>query len=135
MSFFLVFSICIFGGFNFSEAHKAPALYVLGDALVDVGNNNHLTFSFNKANFPHHGIDFHNKEAIGRFDNSKILRIFLVTSQPCMTRNIYSTFFSSKQSRSHNMLEDFNCINFLFGLYGMLQLRKLACQLHHRIFP
>lgn len=77
LSFFFLLSVWIFGGFNFSEAHKAPAMYVFGDSLVDVGNNNHLLFSFNKANFPPHGIDFPQAEATGRFSNGKNSADFL----------------------------------------------------------
>lgn len=46
-----------------------PALYVLGDSLVDVGNNNHLELSLAKADFPHNGIDYPGKKATGRFSN------------------------------------------------------------------
>ncbi|POO03239.1 Lipase [Trema orientale] len=52
-------------------------MYVLGDSLVDAGNNNHLLISFSKANFPHYGIDFPNKAATGRFSNGKIAADFL----------------------------------------------------------
>ncbi|KAJ1701288.1 hypothetical protein LUZ63_001067 [Rhynchospora breviuscula] len=46
-----------------------PALYVFGDSLVDVGNNNHLELSLLKADFPHNGIDYPGKKATGRFSN------------------------------------------------------------------
>lgn len=66
-----------YGGFKYSEAHNVPAMYVFGDSLVDVGNNNYLMFSFNKANFPHHGIDLPSKKATGRFCNGKNAADFL----------------------------------------------------------
>lgn len=53
------------------EAQKAPAVYVFGDSLVDVGNNNYLTLSIEKAILPHYGIDFPTKKPNGRFTNGK----------------------------------------------------------------
>ncbi|XP_010539124.1 PREDICTED: GDSL esterase/lipase At5g55050 [Tarenaya hassleriana] len=46
-------------------------LYVFGDSLVDVGNNNYLPVSLAKANYPHNGIDFPTKKPTGRFCNGK----------------------------------------------------------------
>ncbi|WOL18109.1 GDSL esterase/lipase [Canna indica] len=58
-----------------SRCHGAPtvvpALYVLGDSLTDVGNNNHLHLSLIKADFPHNGVDYAGREATGRFSNGK----------------------------------------------------------------
>ncbi|EXB66347.1 hypothetical protein L484_008092 [Morus notabilis] len=80
-SLFLIFFSTFFGGFiiNLSEAHKAPAMFVCGDSLVDVGNNNHLKFASIKANFPYHRIDFPTRNATGRFGNGKIVADFLGT--------------------------------------------------------
>ncbi|TQD84378.1 hypothetical protein C1H46_030087 [Malus baccata] len=58
-------------GFTVTEARVVPAMYVFGDSLVDVGNNNYLQFSFAKANFPHNGLDFPTKQPTGRFCNGK----------------------------------------------------------------
>ncbi|KAL0000790.1 hypothetical protein SO802_014571 [Lithocarpus litseifolius] len=57
--------------FTYSQAQKAPAMFIFGDSLVDVGNNSHLKFSLNKVDFPHYGIDFPNKASTGRFSNGK----------------------------------------------------------------
>ncbi|KAB1215178.1 hypothetical protein CJ030_MR4G025854 [Morella rubra] len=54
-----------------------PAMFVFGDSLVDVGNNNHLKLSLAKADFPHNGIDFPNKKPTGRFTNGKNAADFL----------------------------------------------------------
>lgn len=48
-----------------------PAMFVFGDSLGDVGNNNHLPFSILKANFPHNGIDYPGRKPTGRFSNGK----------------------------------------------------------------
>ncbi|XP_052208178.1 GDSL esterase/lipase At5g55050 [Diospyros lotus] len=56
---------------------KVPAIYVFGDSLVDVGNNNHLKTSFARADFPHNGIDFPGRHPTGRFCNGKNSADFL----------------------------------------------------------
>ncbi|PIN20500.1 Triacylglycerol lipase [Handroanthus impetiginosus] len=40
------------------SSQTVPAMYVFGDSLVDVGNNNHLPLSILKADFPHNGVDY-----------------------------------------------------------------------------
>ncbi|KAG6395535.1 hypothetical protein SASPL_141654 [Salvia splendens] len=52
-------------------------IYVFGDSLVDVGNNNHLPLSLVKANFPYNGVDFSGNKATGRFSNGKNAADFL----------------------------------------------------------
>lgn len=64
--FFLFFCCCL----AFSKAQSVPAVYVLGDSLVDVGNNNYLP-SILKADFPHNGVDYANHKPTGRFSNGK----------------------------------------------------------------
>ena len=47
----------------------APStIFIFGDSLVDVGNNNHIR-TIAKANFPPHGINFRNHLATWRFSN------------------------------------------------------------------
>lgn len=53
-----------------------PALYVLGDSLVDVGNNNYMVTPF-RANFPHNGVDYPEHLATGRFSNGYNLADFV----------------------------------------------------------
>lgn len=57
-----------------------PAMYVFGDSLADVGNNNHLRFSLLRADFPHNGVDFAGRKATGRFSNGKNAADFFGTS-------------------------------------------------------
>lgn len=54
-----------------SSPSKVTGMYVFGDSLVDVGNNNYLKVSLAKANFPHNGVDFLTGKATGRFSNGK----------------------------------------------------------------
>lgn len=69
-NYFLFISFFIFN-LGFLEAQKVPAVYVFGDSLVDVGNNNYLNGTFAKAIFPYYGIDFPTKKPAGRFCNGK----------------------------------------------------------------
>lgn len=48
-----------------------PAMFVFGDSLVDVGNNNYLETALAKANIAPNGIDFPTHNATGRFCNGK----------------------------------------------------------------
>ena len=66
--------------FTYSQAQKAPAMFIFGDSLVDVGNNNHLKFSMNEADFSHYGMDFPNKVFTGRFSNGRNAADFLGNS-------------------------------------------------------
>jgi len=63
----------LFGG-NF------PAFYVIGDSLVDSGNNNHLT-TMVKSNFPPYGSDFEGGKATGRFSNGKTIADYIGKSK------------------------------------------------------
>ncbi|GMY31218.1 GDSL esterase/lipase At5g55050-like [Fagus crenata] len=63
--------------FTYSQAQKVAAMFTFGDSLVDVGNNNYLKLSLNKADFPHYGLNFPNKISTGRFSNGKNAADFL----------------------------------------------------------
>ncbi|KVI10319.1 hypothetical protein Ccrd_011285 [Cynara cardunculus var. scolymus] len=73
---FLVFSGLIRLGV--CQPHQAaPAVYMIGDSLVDVGNNNYLPLSIAKANFPHNGVDYPAGKPTGRFSNGQNAADFL----------------------------------------------------------
>lgn len=76
----------------------APALFVFGDSLVDVGNNNHLPFSIAKANFPHNGIDFPTHKATGRFSNGKNAADLLAEKLGLVSPPPYLTLTHTKSS-------------------------------------
>ncbi|KAM0010888.1 putative triacylglycerol lipase [Helianthus debilis subsp. tardiflorus] len=67
--------VLLFGSGCLCES--VPGLYVFGDSLVDVGNNNYLAISLAKADFPHNGVDFPTGKATGRFSNGKNAADFL----------------------------------------------------------
>ncbi|KAF4350558.1 hypothetical protein G4B88_030091 [Cannabis sativa] len=48
---------------------NVPAIFILGDSTADVGTNNFLPHSGNRANFPYNGIDFPQSIPTGRFSN------------------------------------------------------------------
>ncbi|CAL5055141.1 unnamed protein product [Urochloa decumbens] len=50
-----------------------PAVFVLGDSTVDVGNNNRLNITAaGRANYPHYGVDFPGSSVpTGRFSNGR----------------------------------------------------------------
>ncbi|KAF4398724.1 hypothetical protein G4B88_017150 [Cannabis sativa] len=54
-----------------------PAVFVFGDSIVDVGNNNNLP-TLIKSNFPPYGRDFANHKSTGRFSNGKLAIDYLV---------------------------------------------------------
>ncbi|CDP05729.1 unnamed protein product [Coffea canephora] len=66
MSLFFFFALI-----SFSEGQTVPAVYVFGDSLVDVGNNNYIKDSLLKANYPYNGIDYPGGKPTGRFCNGK----------------------------------------------------------------
>ncbi|TYH74916.1 hypothetical protein ES332_D05G437200v1 [Gossypium tomentosum] len=71
-NFIFFLTICVLSWrMELLKAQMVPAVYVFGDSLVDVGNNNFLPVSFAKANFPHNGVDFPTRKPTGRFCNGK----------------------------------------------------------------
>ena len=52
-----------------------PAVFILGDSLVDVGNNNYI-LTLAKSNFPPNGLDFP-EGPTGRFCNGRTTSDFL----------------------------------------------------------
>ncbi|XP_030929863.1 GDSL esterase/lipase At5g55050-like isoform X2 [Quercus lobata] len=84
--------------FNFLEAQMVPAVFVFGDSLVDVGNNNHLKLSLAKADFPHNGVDFPTKKPTGRFTNGKNAADFLAEKVGLPTSPPYLSLASNNGS-------------------------------------
>lgn len=57
--------------FSKTSVAQVPAVYVFGDSLVDVGNNDYLKLSILKADFPYNGVDYAGGKATGRFSNGR----------------------------------------------------------------
>ncbi|GAB2303364.1 hypothetical protein Dimus_037355 [Dionaea muscipula] len=73
----IIFVLLFFMVFEISRSQMVPAMFVFGDSLVDVGNNDYLELSILKANFPFNGIDFPSHKPTGRFSNGKNAADFL----------------------------------------------------------
>ncbi|KAJ4844393.1 hypothetical protein Tsubulata_002356 [Turnera subulata] len=69
LSLFTLFALSILS-FAYSKAQMVPAMFIFGDSVVDVGNNNYLP-CVARADFPNNGIDFPTKKPTGRFSNGK----------------------------------------------------------------
>ena len=64
------------------QLQKLPAIFVFGDGMLDIGNNNYLnsTEEFGeplRANHSYYGIDFPKSEATGRFSNGYNIADFI----------------------------------------------------------
>ncbi|XP_050216362.1 GDSL esterase/lipase At5g55050-like [Mercurialis annua] len=92
-----------------------PAVFVFGDSLVDVGNNNYLPFSIAKADFPFNGIDFQSKKPTGRFSNGKNAADFLAEKLGLPTSPPYLSLLLKKSKGSF-----LNGVNFASGASGIL---------------
>ncbi|KAH9651887.1 GDSL esterase/lipase [Citrus sinensis] len=77
-----------------------PAVFVFGDSLVDVGNNNYLPISIAKADFPHNGIDFPTKKPTGRFSNGKNAADFIAEKVGLPSSPPYLAVKSNKNKAS-----------------------------------
>ncbi|XP_076910486.1 GDSL esterase/lipase At5g55050-like [Bidens hawaiensis] len=93
-------------------SQSVPAANIFGDSLVDVGNNNFLSNSLIKANFPHNGIDFPNGEATGRFSNGKNPADFLAEKVGLPSAQPYLVLMSKNEIPT-------NGVNFASGGAGI----------------
>ncbi|KAI3940565.1 hypothetical protein MKW92_036173 [Papaver armeniacum] len=114
---------------------QVPAVIVLGDSLVDVGNNNHLKLSILKSNFPHNDVDYPNRKATGRYSNGKNAADFFSENLGLAASPPYLSIKSA--SNKVNVLLDQGGINFASGGAGILnetnKLFKQAISLSEQI--
>ncbi|KAF3523429.1 hypothetical protein F2Q69_00051686 [Brassica cretica] len=54
-----------------------PAIIVFGDSIVDAGNNDDITTTLARCNYPPYGIDFDGGIPTGRFSNGKVPTDFI----------------------------------------------------------
>ncbi|XP_050139753.1 GDSL esterase/lipase At5g55050-like [Malus sylvestris] len=115
--FVIVFSLFTSGFLvALSEAQMVPAIYVFGDSLVDVGNNDYLTISVFKADFPHNGVDYPGKVATGRWGNGKNSADFLAEKVGLPTSPPYLSLVSKSNKRKASFV---NGVSFASGGAGI----------------
>ncbi|CAN7037284.1 unnamed protein product, partial [Brassica rapa subsp. trilocularis] len=88
-----------------------PALIIIGDSVVDAGNNNHRT-TLIKANFPPYGRDFFAHNSTGRFSNGKLVIDFTAES---LGFTSYPVAYLSQDANGTNLLTG---ANFASGASG-----------------
>ncbi|KAL9225757.1 hypothetical protein vseg_001645 [Gypsophila vaccaria] len=57
---------------NLQSNLTIPAIFALGDSLIDTGNNNDLPLTLIKSNLPPYGISFPGHKATGRFSDGRL---------------------------------------------------------------
>ena len=56
-----------------TTSKSPPVIYIFGDSMSDVGNNNYLLLSIAKCNYPWYGIDYKSGYPTGRFTNGRTI--------------------------------------------------------------
>ncbi|XP_057747013.1 GDSL esterase/lipase At5g55050-like [Arachis stenosperma] len=103
---------------GFLEAqNKTPIVYVFGDSLVDVGNNNYLALSIERAALPHYGIDYPTKKPNGRFSNGKNAADFIAEKLGIPTSPPYLSLLS--KSRNNKNVSFLGGVSFASGGAGI----------------
>ncbi|XP_051230646.1 GDSL esterase/lipase At5g55050-like [Lolium perenne] len=82
-------------------AASVPAVYVFGDSLADVGNNDYLVTVL-KADFSHNGMDYPGGKATGRFSNGKNSADFIAEKLGLATSPPYLALSSSSNANYAN---------------------------------
>ncbi|KAJ0983076.1 hypothetical protein J5N97_011331 [Dioscorea zingiberensis] len=90
------------------------AMFVFGDSLSDVGNNNYF-ITIAKCNFPHYGIDYPGGKPTGRFSNGKNFVDLLAEKLRVPSPKPYLSLF-----KTDNPLEFLEGVNFASGSAGIL---------------
>jgi len=98
---FLVLALCYRLLLSTQVKAKVPAIYVFGDSLADVGNNDYLPFTIMKANFEHYGVDYPGRKATGRFSKGKNGAEFLGTYAFLQQSVKFVNYFHLVQIFSH----------------------------------
>ncbi|CAI0468972.1 unnamed protein product [Linum tenue] len=101
-----------------------PAVFVLGDSTVDVGTNNFLTGSVDRADFPHNGIDFPGSKATGRFSNGHNIADFL--AKQLGLEMSPPPFFALGNGTAPLKNSSFKGVNFASGGSGILDTTGLS---------
>ncbi|KAL1827731.1 hypothetical protein DCAR_0206921 [Daucus carota subsp. sativus] len=110
----LIFLLSALGDLHVSHGQAlVPALFIFGDSVVDVGNNNEI-YTIIKSNFPPYGRDFISHMPTGRFCNGKLATDFTAENLGFTT---YPPAYLSKQARGKNLLLGANFASGSSGYY------------------
>ncbi|KAH7291586.1 hypothetical protein KP509_29G023100 [Ceratopteris richardii] len=60
--------------------NHTPAIFIFGDSLADVGNNDYIPFSSLRVNYFPYGIDFPRRIPTGRFSNGRLVLDFVASN-------------------------------------------------------
>ncbi|KAL2328521.1 hypothetical protein Fmac_021948 [Flemingia macrophylla] len=107
-SFLLAAVFCVTNG-----QPLVPALFIFGDSVVDVGNNNHQ-LTVVKANFPPYGRDFENHNPTGRFCNGKLATDFTAET---IGFTSYPPAYLNLKTKGINLLNGANFASAACGYY------------------
>lgn len=106
-----------------------PAMFMFGDSVMDVGNNNHLP-TIIKANFPPYGRDFFNHTPTGRFCNGKIATDIIAET---LGFESYQPAYLSSEARGKNLLTGANFASAASGYYEPTATTNLAIPLSKQL--
>ncbi|VAH98086.1 unnamed protein product [Triticum turgidum subsp. durum] len=108
-----------------------PAVMLLGDSLLDIGNNDYI-LTIAKANFPPYGRDFEDHIATGRFSNGKVLSDFIGESLGFTSSPVA---YLSPEASGENLVSGANFASAQSGYYDqtahMYNVIPLSQQLEH----
>ncbi|GAB4859710.1 hypothetical protein Ancab_011189 [Ancistrocladus abbreviatus] len=124
--------LLVFSSFASSKAQPlVQAMFIFGDSVVDVGNNNYL-HTIVKSDFLPYGRDFVNHKPTGRFCNGKLATDFTAET---IGFTSYQTAYLSKEATGKNLLIGANFASASSGYYeGTAKLYNtipLSQQLHY----
>ncbi|KAJ4979622.1 hypothetical protein NE237_010402 [Protea cynaroides] len=106
-----------------------PALFIFGDSVVDVGNNNNL-ITIVKSNFPPYGRDFISHKPTGRFSNGKLATDLTAENLGFTT---YPLAYLSKAAKGDNLLIGANFASAASGYYDQTARLYDAISLTHQL--
>jgi hypothetical protein len=106
---------------------KGPVIYIFGDSMSDVGNNNYLLLSIAKCDYPWYGIDYEGGYPTGRFTNGRTIGDIMGKSRTDMISIAANSLL--RQSRVAR------CDMCFAAIYACLQLLNSACHRHRRSSP
>ncbi|KAJ1260804.1 hypothetical protein BS78_10G260300 [Paspalum vaginatum] len=97
-----------------------PALYVFGDSLLDVGNNNYLPGAdVPRANAPYYGVDFPGGRPTGRFSNGYNVADFVAKAMG-LERSPPAFLSLTRRSSSRLVDKGIGGVNYASGGAGIL---------------